>query len=192
MSVQQLTNNNFTLSGKKLIVSGVPEICLVFFKLQTCKGCEAFEPIFYELANSYSKIGYAILNVTMFRNVIDMSRPSSTPITATPTIIMYINGNPYAKYKEGMKKDILSIKQFIDNILIKVNQQRSISFIQQPQAYPQRVNKQPYQTPYTPESFTPQQSKQSFNLPDEEDEKHLMSPESMTPHNTPWDAERKM
>lgn len=117
MSVHQLTSQNFQVVGRnrQTLNINIPGNVLVFFKMDGCPGCTAFEPIFYQLAGQERRVNYAVINLSEAREVISMSRSTSTPIQTVPFIILYVNGNPFAKYNG--KKNVAALKSFISKAL---------------------------------------------------------------------------
>lgn len=117
MSIHNLTDRNFQVVGhnRKTLNINLPGNVLVFFKMDGCKGCGAFEPLFYQLSREDQRASYAIVNLSNARNVINMSRATGTPIQAVPYILLYVNGSPLARYKGN--KNLPSLKAFITKVL---------------------------------------------------------------------------
>ncbi len=149
MSVHNLTSQNFQVVGAqgsqtlKLNYSGN---VLVLFKLQQCQGCSALEPIFYQLSNEDKRVGYAVCDLTHDKNVITMSRNTTTAITKVPHLILYVQGAPHARFK-GESKTIAAIKNFISSALQAQRpapiQQYQTPQQAQPQQYAQTRQQQP-------------------------------------------------
>lgn len=117
MSVHQLSAQNFQVVGRqqKTLNINLPGRILVFFKMAGCPGCAAFEPIFYQLAGEERRVNYALIDLTDSRSVVEMSRSTSTPIQTVPFIMLYVDGNPFAKYTG--KKNTPALKSFIGKAL---------------------------------------------------------------------------
>ncbi len=164
MSIHKLTPQNFRIVGHnhKTLNIDIPGNVLVFFKMEGCPGCTAFEPIFYQLARDERRINYGVTNLTNARDVIAMSRSTSTPIKTVPFLILYMSGRPFAKYIG--KKNILAMKSFISKALFQVQTPSSQSqngFMPQ-QALPQQhgmYGSGGYRHP----QMTPQQGQAGFN-----------------------------
>src|SRR6185503_2433955 len=123
MSVQEATQNDFRLvstpAGNVLTINRHGNT-LVFFKMDTCPGCEAFAPIFHNLSGSGGRINnFVMVNISRYRDIVSWSRNNTkTPIQNVPLIILYVDGKPYAIYK-GKKtfQDVLSfINKSLENI----------------------------------------------------------------------------
>ena len=117
MSIHQLTPQNFSVSNrgqKRYLNINLPGPVLVFFKTERCDGCKAFKSVFYQIAREEKRINYAIADVTS-REIVEMSRQTTTSITAVPFLLLFINGGPHAKYNG--KKNIASVKSFINKAL---------------------------------------------------------------------------
>ncbi len=118
MSVHQLSSQNFKVVGRnrKTLNVNLSGNVLVFFKMQGCAGCGTFEPIFHQLASANNDhINYAVCDLSNHREVVAMSRQTATPIQAVPLIILYVDGNPLAKYTG--KKSIPALKSFTTKAL---------------------------------------------------------------------------
>lgn len=117
MSIHQLSAQNFNVVGhsRKTLNINIPGNVLVFFKMDGCPGCNAFEPIFYQLAGEERRVNYAVINLTSSREVVAMSRTTTTPIQSVPIVLLYVNGNPLAKYNG--KKSIPAMKSFVSKAL---------------------------------------------------------------------------
>lgn len=117
MNVQYLSAQNFVILGKQQKSLGINlgGNVLVFCKMQKCENCEKFEPIFYQLPLKNNKVTYAIIDISQYREVIEMSRGTNTPIQAVPLLILFINGRPHAKFNGTIH--IQSIDNFINKAL---------------------------------------------------------------------------
>ncbi len=211
MSLHQLTTQNFHLVGRqrKTLNINLQGNVLVFFKMQGCVGCNAFEPVFYQLAGIEKRINYGMVDLTPNRNVINMSRQTNTPIQAVPSLIFYINGRPHAKYNG--KKNIQALRGFIAKALQSapppvVHQGGGADRgSHQSDAFMPRQGYQPQQYPGSqPKVHMPEGLKSPsmqgivkgggrsnyayLNPVDEEDEEKLEMPEHVTPHNMPWES----
>ena len=100
MSVLNLNSSNFDLVGSKqnglwIYIQGV---LLVFYKSRKSVPCENIEPLFYSLAAVEKRATFAALDLDVNREVVSISRNSTTPIQAVPLFILYINKRPGAKF----------------------------------------------------------------------------------------------
>lgn len=205
-AIRFLTPQNFVVIGTRTKTLGInlQGNVFVFFKMQGCDSCAQFEPIFAQLSKVDGRVTCAILDITQYREVTMWSRETSTPITAVPILILYVNGRPHAKF--GGTKNIPSIQGFITKAL---------------QTTPPTSGSQ---TPFMPQAAHPPanlyggyngaapqyggRSRMSEigaapsmkgmikgysngnNVEDEEDQK-LLVPDTVTPYNTPWESEFK-
>ena len=125
----------------------VPGNLLVMFKVQGCTGCGAFEPIFHRLANEDSRVSCGVLDITYNRDVVQMSRTTTTAIQRVPHLIMYMDGMPRARFKG--KKDLSSLKSFISEVFSTVPSHQPQGFVSS-QANPQGGNHPRQQGGYAP------------------------------------------
>lgn len=178
----------------------IPGNVLVLFRAQ-CANSSQFQPVFYSLVNSDSRIQYAEVDITYNRKITEMSRESSTPITAVPLLILYDNNRPYSKFNGT--KNLQSIRNFINASLQSMMSSQSgypggaptgsNSFYSSAgstsgASYPQRQAPPP-QAPYgggppEPDSHVDFEERRSRNT----DEPSIYIPEEYIPHNTPWVA----
>lgn len=121
MPIHSLLSSNFSVVGRpgqKAMMINVPGVMLVLFEQNGCNSCAAFKPIFAQLANAETRISYGIINVSQFRDVIVMSRDTTTPIQGTPTLILYISGRPHTRFNGA--KNLNSVREFINKSLQEV------------------------------------------------------------------------
>jgi len=203
MSIHQLSTQNFHIVGnqRQSLNINYGGNVLVFFKLQGCQGCAAFEPIFHQLSNEDRRVSYGILDLTYNRDIVQLSRSTTTPIQKVPHLILYSEGRPYARFKG--EKNIQSLKNFISDATPQQTPQKP-SFVQ-----PQQQNM--YGGPptrgnvYMPESQPPRQAINMANsgIPaqqahpsmrqqcEQDNEDCLMIPDQIIPHNMPWESDYK-
>ncbi len=115
MSIQNLTFNNFKLKAKPVLSISMSGNVLVLFTMSRYPSHSKLEPVFSQLAEKETRVKYAIMDLSRDRDIIILSRDTDNPITTLPHISLYKSGSFYATY-EG-KKNILSIREFIDNNL---------------------------------------------------------------------------
>jgi hypothetical protein len=129
-SISFLNSSNFILIGtqNKSLGINISGPVLVFFKMQTSEPSNEFEPVFVKLSNIDVRISYGILDVTRNKDVVQWSRQTSTPITAVPILILYLNGKPYAKFNGT--KNIPSLQNFITKALQTIPSASGQSFMQ--------------------------------------------------------------
>lgn len=186
-SVQYLSDANFSARGNTMNIN-MGGIVFVMFKTNTCPISQAFTPIFErELPSREQRISFAIANVDHFRNIVTMSQPTNTPIKSVPTLILYINGNPVARYKG--EKTATHVLNFIQKILEKSGQNQ----VQQ-QFMPQQRNQyQNFQNgaipgkPTVASTMRNDQNKLDFqDLKKQNVDDARMVPAGTIPHNAPY------
>lgn len=200
MVVHQLSSQNFKVVGrnKKTLNLNIGGYVLVFFKMQNCAGCKAFEPQFHNLASMEQRVKFAILDVGQFTDVAARSRSTTTSIQSVPYILLYVNGVPMAHYTG--KKNMNSIQSFLTKILSQapppsgnsefMSQSRSVGgYGAQPPNYgapsPQQGKV------YTPETDSFMMNKGTNSMiesVESEDDQCLITPDKVTPHNNPWET----
>jgi len=131
MSVAQLYPGNFKLVGRqrKTMNISLSGNVLVLFVMPECKGCQAVEPIFRQLANIEHRVAYAICNLGNARDVISMSHQTKTQIQKVPCIILYVDGRPHARFKG--EKNIPALRSFCSRALAAAPPAQQQDFVQQ-------------------------------------------------------------
>lgn len=187
--ILSLSSGNFLLSGrqKKTLNINIPGNVLVFFKTMDCPGCREFEPMFGNLSRADTRVVYAIIDVSVHRDVVTLSRETSMPIQSVPTLVLYTSGRPFAKFTG--KKNEQAISSFITKALQSIPNTGQQQFMGQP---PQGIPQAPPQLRY-PDIPNHQVTglKNQKGLPPavEDDDTRLSQPDGIIPHNIPWKAE---
>lgn len=84
---------------------------LILYYSTQCQYCQRVIPIFKRLPELVNGCQFGMVNVSMNKMLINLSKTSNTPIRYVPLIILYINGRPYMRY-EG-KQEENEIRKFI-------------------------------------------------------------------------------
>lgn len=117
--IKQLNLGNFQIHGrqKKTLITNVPGLCVVFFEMTNCEGCADFKPIFTQYAHTEGRINtFATCNVTgPNRQIAEMSKGTTSPISTVPHVLLYNNGYPFARFTG--RKTIQGLQSFIDRAL---------------------------------------------------------------------------
>jgi hypothetical protein len=123
MSLRQFTSQDFQIINgqKKSLNITQGGIYLIFYKIQGCQGCSAFEPIFLQLSTEDKRVNYGILDLTYNRDIIKVSRDTTTVIEKVPHLILYVQGSPRALFKG--EKNLLSLKSFLTGALSQITVQ---------------------------------------------------------------------
>jgi len=171
-----LTTQHFAVNRGTLILKH-PGAVLVLFCSKEDSNSKVYFPVFKQLTNSYKGIQYGLLDVRDNSEVIQRSRESSTPITAVPSLLLYINGIPRAKIPP--KKDVGGTIKLIEQSLATISAKR------EPQRQPQHSSWMPDMSQQP--RYQPEQPPARFEDPEES----LLTPDSITPYNTPWNVGRE-
>lgn len=97
-----LTTEDFdTARGKKgdLLVTRIPGYSLILFYSTQCEHCQNLIPIFKRLPGSIGGCQFGMLNVSLNKACVRMSRDTIAPITYVPYIVLYVNGRPFMRYQ---------------------------------------------------------------------------------------------
>lgn len=109
-----LTADDFNVQkGQKgdILCNNLKGYCVVLFYSTQCVHCHSLIPVFKQLPGTIANCQFAMINVSMQKNVVMMSRNTISPITYVPYIIFYVNGKPFMKYSGP--HDANEIKRFI-------------------------------------------------------------------------------
>lgn len=168
---------------------------LVLFTMPRCRGCNAFKPKFQQLAANQAHLIFAIADLSILKNVVQLSRASSTPLQSVPTLILYADGTPRAKFKGSM--NIASVESFLRKGLAAISSRRGAPATGSPG--PTGYRPQPPQqgsTLYGPantrgggEPAPNRQTYAALGNPEDEDDVCLLMPNGVCPHNQPWSSE---
>jgi len=171
---------------------------LVMFTMPKCRGCNTFKPKFFELASTHPRISFALCDLSNVKNLVGKSRASTTPLQSVPTLILYAEGSPRAKFKGSMQ--IPSVESFITKGLGAIGANQPSPYPAPPMAsHPMPPSHQQH-TLITPPQPNPAQfsgSHQdnspyaSLGNPEEDDDSCLLMPNGICPYNQPWSSEFK-
>ncbi len=124
MAIQLLYGQDFQQIGRqtKTMAIKIPDPMLVLFKMVDCPNCKVVEPIFVQLSKEKDvpRIRYGIADVGQQKDIVAISRGTTTPLQAVPTLILYANGRPLAKFNGA--KNLVSLKKFIATALSAASQ----------------------------------------------------------------------
>jgi len=204
--VYQVTSQHFSQqrgnNGLSMMIN-LPGYVLCMFKMFNCPECSKVEPIFAQLAGRNASCRYVITDVSQNRDIVTMSRGTSTPIESVPKFIFYVEGKPVANYKGA--RNIESLNNFVNKIVGEwraaapqyqqpgvVAQQPSYPIANPPNnrgggGYTQPTKNQP--KVHMP-SFEGGKNQSYDDDYSETDEMVLECPGGVCPYNEPWKAYR--
>ena len=201
-NVVQLDDQSFYLDASsggakstlKLRMGGA---VLVMFTLPKCRGCSTFKPKFFEMAAAQPSINFALCDLAVVKNLVGKSRTSSTPLQSVPTIILYAEGAPRAKFRGTM--NIPSVASFIAKGIRAITANQTAYRNPIPQQPPQhqmgssQATRQPQPPMTTSHKFSTgsQETYASLGNPEEDDDSCLLMPNGICPYNQPWSSEFK-
>jgi thioredoxin-like negative regulator of GroEL len=97
-----LTTDDFQLNqGIKgnIMCNSIQGFSLILFYSTQCQHCQSLIPIFKTLPGSVGGCQFGMINVSINKTCVLMSRQSIAPIKVVPYIILYVNGKPYMRYQ---------------------------------------------------------------------------------------------
>lgn len=212
MSIKFLSHADFVTIGtrQKTLCIRLQGNVFIFFKMRGCNNCAEFEPVFAQLSKMENRVACSVLDVTdqANREVVKWSRETSTPITAVPILILYVNGRPHAKFHGT--KNIQSIQGFITKALQTNTPAATQSFMPPAQtnmyggaSYPPNYGPPQEYGPLPPggrgKTYTPEignapslkgviKGYSGGNNVEEDEDSRLATPDTVIPHNSPWEC----
>jgi len=136
-----LSSDDFSIaetSNGKLLMSNMNQgLFLILFYSTQCEHCKKAIPVFKELPKFIHGCNFGLINVSTNAKVVHMSRTTISPIQYVPYIVLYVNGEPYYKYKGGITPS--EIQKFIIEMsnLLQTRQQ----FVKQNEQTPPKNEK---------------------------------------------------
>jgi thiol-disulfide isomerase/thioredoxin len=130
-----LSSDDFTLEHGQngpIICHGIKGFSLVLFYSTQCVYCKQLVPIFKRLPALVNGCQFAMINVSVNKEVVHMGKKSITPITYVPYLLLYINGRPYMRYdgppnEHEIRKFILEVSNVIhENGFSKITKEKGI------------------------------------------------------------------
>ncbi len=181
MSIQYLSSAHFSSAGGRALRCNLPGIVFVMFKSDGCQHCRQTLPLIQQFAKQDMRLTWAVADVGQYRDVVAMSKTTSTPIRAVPMFILYVEGRPHANYKGP--RNAPKMKKFIDDILLSLNTNNK--------NFAQPSSGSGNQNPFPQPSYQPLTGGQG--IPDQESlhEAVMNLPKGATPHNAPYMAYNK-
>lgn len=200
-----LGRSHFYLSGadQNALSISIPGPVFVLIKMDRCEGSAAVQPIVYTLSGEERSVQYGILNISEHPDVVRMSQRSNLPIVGSPIIVFFFNHMAYARFS-GKKKNLISLRSWLRKMVSEIRhlQQQHTSYQQQSfvpsqQSYPGPPRGGPPQRGGFPPGRGGMQQIPAGRQPsfqshlqnvEDDDDQQLKMPDSVTPHNTPWEA----
>jgi thioredoxin-like negative regulator of GroEL len=126
-----LTTDDFDIiKGSKnnnILTNSIKGFSLILFYSPQCPYSQELLPIFKKLPNSFGGCQFGIFNVSSQSNkqIIGLSKNTTTPITYVPLIMLFINGKPFMLYEGPPELD--EIKKFIIEVSKKIQSKQTFS-----------------------------------------------------------------
>lgn len=117
--MQLLSSKNFSDYGGTLACNLPNNLVFVLFKTDSCAICQQALPIFNSLSRQDMRVTWCVIDMTQNRDLIALSKKTSTPITAVPMFMLFVGGVAYANYKG--KRTSENISSFLNTIISKIN-----------------------------------------------------------------------
>ena len=164
---------------------------LVMFTMPKCRGCNTFKPKFFEIAATHPSINFALCDLSTVKNLVGKSRASTTSLQSVPTLFLYADGAPRAKFKGSM--NIPSVKSFISKGIGAITASQN-SYRVMPQPTHQTLISPPQMPTAMPSKISPPHHQDTSYAPlgpEKDDDNCLLMPNGICPYNQPWSSEFK-
>jgi thiol-disulfide isomerase/thioredoxin len=123
-----LTSDDFVVQkgvNGDVLCNTIPGFSLILFYSTHCVHCKTLVPIFKQLPGTIGGVQFGMINVSVNKNCVKMSKDTIAPISYVPYIILYIGGKPFMKYNGP--SDIEEIKRFVLEVAKKVKAKQKFS-----------------------------------------------------------------
>jgi thioredoxin-like negative regulator of GroEL len=108
-----------------ILCHSIRGLSLLLFYSTNCQHCRALIPIFKRLPGQLGGCQFGMINVSMQKNIIAMSKATISEIKYVPLIILYVAGKPFIRY-DG-PHDENEIKRFILEVSSKIQSKEKFS-----------------------------------------------------------------
>ena len=123
-----LTSEDFIVNtGSKgdILCHNIPGFSLILFYSNQCKFCETLKPIFKRLPGTIGGCQFGMINVSMNKKCVQLSKNTVAPIKYVPYVVLYIQGKPFMRYNGP--HDGEEIKRFVIEVANKVQSKQKFS-----------------------------------------------------------------
>lgn len=123
-----LSSEDFSVSkGTKgnILCHSIPGFSLILFYSTQCTHCQSLIPIFKRLPGTIGGCQFGMINVSVNKQCVRMSKDTVAPITYVPYIVLYINGRPFMRYQGP--HDAGEIQKFVLAVAEKVQNKQKFS-----------------------------------------------------------------
>lgn len=109
------------VQNEKLLSTHLKQnLLLVLFYSTQCEHCKRAIPIFRQLPQVIHGCSFGMINVSTNARVVHMSRSTISPIQYVPLVILYVNGEPFYKYKGALtlpdiQKFVVQMSQMLES-----------------------------------------------------------------------------
>lgn len=119
-----LSSEDFYVSdtqNEKLLSTHIKQnLLLVLFYSTQCEHCKRAIPVFRQLPQAIHGCSFGMINVSTNARVVHLSRSTISPIQYVPLVVLYVNGEPFYKYKGSLtlpeiQKFIVQMSQMLES-----------------------------------------------------------------------------
>lgn len=129
MSLLYFNTNDFSLRRHKnaeKLCTKVKGLSLIFYHSNKCEFCHVFVPIFKELPKRVGGCMFGTINISENKELVEISKKSTTPLEYVPYIVLYIDGVPFMRY-DG-QRSLEGIRSFIFQVAERLQQPTAVNY----------------------------------------------------------------
>lgn len=111
--------------GKLLCISEIPGLCFVMYHADVgkCTYCDETMPHFKAAARMVPSCKFGFCNLSRNPAIIKLGASTITPFEAVPTLMVYFNGRPLARY-EG-ERSSTDLAEFIQEMIMRLQAKKN-------------------------------------------------------------------
>jgi hypothetical protein len=119
----------------------IPGLSLILFYSTQCVHCKELIPIFKKLPGTIGGCQFGMINVSLNKPCVRMSKDTTSEIKYVPYILLYVNGRPRTSYRgpHGQQE----ISQFVFEMSKQLNKQKFTKAPQKQQAQHPSIKEDP-------------------------------------------------
>lgn len=111
--------------GPSILRHRIDGFSLVLFYSTHCSHCQTLLPIFKKLPGTINGCQFAMINVSVNKNIVQMSLDTVSPIKYVPYITLYVNGKPYMLYKGPYNE--VDLRNFVVEVANNIQKKQQFS-----------------------------------------------------------------
>jgi hypothetical protein len=108
-----------------ILCNTIPGFSLILFYSTQCVHCQTLIPLFKQLPGTIGGCQFGMINVSLYKKCVQMSKDTIAPILYVPYIVLYVQGKPFMRYNGP--HDAQEIKRFVIEVANKIQSKQTFS-----------------------------------------------------------------